>query len=216
MNTLFFDDINSYYDLNLILQPFEFPPAEPKTQYLEIPGADGDIDLTEALGDVKYKSRSASAVFSVLPSDDWEQKKSEVSNLLNGRKFKIQKSSDPDYYFVGRCSINDYKCDKFNRTITVDMHLRPWKLKNEVTVVEVTGLTNYVVKTVVLKNNRMPAVLNAVVKKSVTIVHGKKTYPLPEGAHILSDLVLSEGDNVLKITGHMESSITFTYQEGSL
>ena len=51
-----FDNIHSVNDLGLSLSTVEITPPEPKTYIIEIAGADGSLDLTEALtGDVKYK-----------------------------------------------------------------------------------------------------------------------------------------------------------------
>ena len=49
-----FDNIHSFYDLNLILSGVEITPAKPKTNYVDIVGGDGSIDMTEAHGDVKF------------------------------------------------------------------------------------------------------------------------------------------------------------------
>jgi phage-related protein len=134
MKGIKFDDIHSYYDLGLILSECSITPATPKTNYIDIPGADGSLDLTEALGEVKYNDRTGKLVFSVLPTDDFEEKKSEISNLLNGKKFKITLDKDPDWYYQGRCSINDWKCDKRVGQITVDLKLQPFKYAPETVV----------------------------------------------------------------------------------
>ena len=52
MNGVYFDDIHSYRDLNLILSPFTPTPAVPQTNLLQVPGRDGLLDLTEANGAV--------------------------------------------------------------------------------------------------------------------------------------------------------------------
>ena len=57
MNGIKFDDIHSFYDLNLVLSQVDIPPATAKTSFVDIPGADGSVDMTEALGSVKYKDR---------------------------------------------------------------------------------------------------------------------------------------------------------------
>ena len=52
---IYFDDLHSFHDLNLILAPFVPTPAEPKEKYIDITGGDGSLDMTEALGEVKFK-----------------------------------------------------------------------------------------------------------------------------------------------------------------
>lgn len=129
MQGIKFNDIHSYRDLNLILAPFQMPPATPKTNFFDVPGADGSIDASESLGEIKFNDRTGSIVFSVLPGDDFEEKKTEVSNLLNGLKCKITLDKDPNFYYLGRLSVKDYKANKMLRQITIDFRVQPYKYK---------------------------------------------------------------------------------------
>ena len=63
-----FNNIHSFYDLDLILSAVEVPPAIPKMVYVDIPGADGSLDLTEAHGEVKYNDRTISMLFTLNPA----------------------------------------------------------------------------------------------------------------------------------------------------
>ena len=130
-----FGNVHSYRNLNLILSEVYIPPATPKTTYIDVPGADGSIDQTEALGEVKYNDRDCEFLFSVLPTDDFEEKKTEVSNLLNGQVFKITLDKDPDYYYQGRCTVDKYQADKMLRQITVKAKVHPYKFKQAPTAV---------------------------------------------------------------------------------
>lgn len=147
-----FNDIHSYEDLNLVLAPFQMPPAEPKTNFIDVPGADGSLDMTEALGEVKFNDRTGSMTFSVLPQDDFEVKKTQVSNLLNGIQCKITLDKDPEFYYFGRLSVKDYKANKMLRQITVDFRVHPYKYKNDVTI-KTFDLTKNT-QEVILSNNR--------------------------------------------------------------
>lgn len=129
MKGIWFGDIHSYANLNLILSKVDLPPATVKETYVDNPGGDGSWDLTEANGKVNYKDRKAKFTFSVLPGDDFEAKKTEVSNLLNGRRFKIVLDKDPEYYWDGRCSVNKYESKKKDRKIVVAANVSPYKLK---------------------------------------------------------------------------------------
>lgn len=137
MKGIYFDGIHSYKDLNLILSNVNIPPAMIKTSFVDIPGADGSIDLTEALGAVRYKDRTCSFVFSVFPYEDFEEKKKQISNLLNGRKCKIRLDKDSNYYWFGRCSVNAYASNKNLHKITVNATVEPYKYKVDETFVAV-------------------------------------------------------------------------------
>lgn len=130
-----FNDIHSHKDLNLVLSSVSIPPAQPKTNFIDIEGADGSLDLTEALGEVKYKDRNCEFVFSVFPTDDFEDKKTEVSNLLNGQVCKITLDKDADYFYFGRCIVDNYKSNKLLRQITVKATVQPYKHKQDETEV---------------------------------------------------------------------------------
>lgn len=133
MNGMYFGDIHSYADLNLILSKVDIPPAAVKTNIVDNPGGDGSWDMTEALGKINYKNRECKFTFSVLPTDDFEAKKTEVSNLLNGRRFKMVLDKDPNYFWDGRCSVNNYESNKKMRKIVVSATVAPYKFKHDKT-----------------------------------------------------------------------------------
>lgn len=136
---ILFGNIHSFNDLNLILSSAEIPPAKPKQNFVDIPGADGSVDMTEALGEVKYSDRTgAKFTFYMNPAGDllesaWEAKKKEVSNLLNGWRGNISLDKDPGYYWQGRCTVDEHKSSKRLRKIVVGARLAPYKLKTDVT-----------------------------------------------------------------------------------
>lgn len=208
MKGILFDNIHSYYDLNLIVAPFEIPPAQPKENFIDIKGANGSIDLTDALGEVYYKDRATSFVFSVLPTDDFEEKKMQVSNLLNGKRCKMTLDKDPDYYYIGRVKINSYKADKMKRQITVDVTLQPYKLKQNITTVTVTEGTHE------LLNDRMSVVPTITTTAETTLTFGDTEYKLSAGTRKIFEICLVEGVNTIKV--ETDDTVTFEYQEGAL
>lgn len=135
MKGIWFNDIHSYADLNLILSAVNIPPAVPKTTYIDIPGADGSVDLTEVHGEVKYKDRECSFTFTVFPYENFEEKKTYISNLLNGKRYKIIVDKDADCYWIGRCKVNEYASDRSLNKIVVSATVGPYKFKNEETSV---------------------------------------------------------------------------------
>ena len=69
---------------------------EPKTYEQDIPGADGTLDITEAItgGDVKYKNRNISLEFETPDEDffQWGMCISEIANYLVGKRVKSRYS----------------------------------------------------------------------------------------------------------------------------
>lgn len=214
-----FDNIHSFFDLNLILSAVETTPAIPKTNYVDIPGGDGSIDLTESNGEVKFSDRTHTFTFTMNPADDlsesaWEAKKTEVSNVLNGRAFrKITLDKDPDYYWRGRCAIDSFKSNKRLRQFVVTAKVRPYKYKLSETVV--TFSLSSTAKTVTIKNSRRSVCpVITCTNANTKVVFNGNTFNFNAGQHQDLNIRFVEGNNQLTVSG--TGRITFTYQEGDL
>ncbi len=114
---VYFGNIHTFFDLDLILSKVIVSPAVPKTVYIDIPGADGSLDLTEANGEVKYSDRDIKFTLTMNPASDlsesaWEAKKTEVSNALNGKACRITLDKDPGYYWEGRCKVDELEASE--------------------------------------------------------------------------------------------------------
>lgn len=210
-----FNETHSYYDLNLILSAVNIPPAKPKTTYIDIPGADGSLDLSAVHGEIRYNDRECSFIFTMLPTDfaTWEEKQTEVSNLLNGKEFKIVLDKDDGYFYKGRCTVDDYAEDKKIRQITVKAKVHPYKYRMYET--SVSHALSTTAKTIVLTNGRKtvsPTITCTADNTSVSI--GGATYKINAGTHKILDIQLKQGTNQLSISG--SGTITFTYQEADL
>ena len=69
MNTVYFENLNSYDDLNLLLESKEIEVPTAKTEYVEVPGSDGKIDFSEFFGEIKYEDRKIKLDFNMINSD---------------------------------------------------------------------------------------------------------------------------------------------------
>lgn len=208
MKGIKFNEVHSYRDLNLVAAPFEIAPAKAKTNYLEIEGADGSLDLTEAHGEVKFSDREGSLTFYALPGDDWEAKKTEVSNFLNGLQCKMTLDKDPNYYYFGRFTVNDYKSDKMLRQIVIDYRLKPYKYKKNITTKTLPSGTHNIVC------DRMPVIPEITTTASTTFTFKGGSYTVGAGTNQLLNIRFTEGNN--QITISTSGSVTFKYQEGAL
>ena len=105
MNGVLFGNKHSYKDWGLLLteRPVISPPAV-KTTYVDIPGANGSLDLTEVMShDVKYKDRDIKCSFHVLADrKNWHDIYSNIQDYLHGQKLKVILDEDPCYYYEGR------------------------------------------------------------------------------------------------------------------
>lgn len=216
---ILFGNIHSYYDLGLILSSVEIPPADPKTNYVDIPGADGSLDLTEAHGTVKYSDRNCNFVFAMSPTEKmtFEEKKTQISNALNGLACKIILDKDDGYYYDGRCTVDKYKQDGHLLQFTVSARVKPYKLKKTETVatfeLDATRQTFY------LKNSRKPVVPTITITGTelsnfATIYFKGIELAVSDGTIKSPNICLTEGINEIEVLG--KGTLTFTYQEGEL
>lgn len=150
-----FGDIHSFRDLNLVLAPFDYTPAVPKTKFIEIPGGDGTIDATEADGTIHYQDREFQFIFTVMPGDTltFEERQTAVAKALNGKRFdKIVLDKDPEYFWRGRVWIDEYASNKRLRQIAVVARVSPYKVKLQKTYQEFDLLPEYLPFDIVVEN----------------------------------------------------------------
>lgn len=215
---VYFGDIHSFRDLNLVLAPFNYTPAQPKFKFIEIPGADGSIDATESTGEITYSDREFEFVFSVFPNDKltFEERQTLVANAINGKRFNIIVEKDPDYFWTGRVWVDEYASNKRLKQINVIARVAPYKLKRQETVIMAT-LTGEA-QTIILPNEckRVCPEITLGASSTATIEYNGISIPLTASGQTKKelDLQLLKGDNILTVTGQGE--IAFTYREGAL
>jgi hypothetical protein len=215
---VYFGDIHSFRDLNLVLAPFDYTPAQPKFNFIEIPGGNGSIDATESTGEITYSDREFEFVFSVFPNDNltFEERQTLVANAINGKRCNIILEKDPDYFWAGRVWVDKYASNKRLKQINVTARVAPYKLKRQETVIKAT-LTGEA-QTIILPNEckRVCPAITLGASSTATIVYRSISIPLTESGQTVKalDLQLLKGDNILTVTGQGE--ITFTYREGAL
>lgn len=116
------------YNLHLIQQTTVIAPALPKLVLVDVPGANGSVDLTEVLGaGVMYNDRLITITYALYPGSDWEETKSRVSNAINGMRCRISFDDDPEWYYEGRVQVTDHSTDRMLRQITVEAICQPFK-----------------------------------------------------------------------------------------
>lgn len=211
-----FGGLHSSIDLNLIQQTVDIQPAKPKLNIIDIPGADGSKDLSaQPGGRVVFNDREISWTFALYPGENWHAKHREVSDALNGLVCNIYLDDDPDYYYVGRLSVDKYSIDRTLRQITVKANCRPFKLKCEETAVTAALTAAYT--TISLLCGRKPVVPTITVTAETTLLWGEETHTISVGTHKILDIELQQGENLLEaMVPGGTGEITVTYQEGAL
>lgn len=124
-------------------RPYVAPP-EPKTNTLEINGANGVVDLTEVpLGFPVYKNRTGTWDFAMahdridldpvpnhpgaLSDYAWDRQLAVIMGYLHGRTVCVVLTDDPSYYYSGRVTVSQISADTMYTKITLSYDLYPYK-----------------------------------------------------------------------------------------
>ena len=122
---------NTFSDLNMI--PVERPIVqmpEKKMKVLEIPGANGVIDLSDLLtGGPLFNNRDGEFSFYILNNGlSFEEKKSKIIRCLHGKKHYMALTSELEFYYFGTFSVSFENDDSINHAkCTVGYNLNPFK-----------------------------------------------------------------------------------------
>lgn len=122
---------NTWTDWHLI--PSSRPvvaQAPVQTNFVDIPGRRyGPIDMSEYLtGAPIYGQRNGSFEFIVDNDHEyWMTIQMNIAEYLHGKSMCMVLEDDPDYYYVGRFMLNDWKNESWNSKVVINYILRPYK-----------------------------------------------------------------------------------------
>lgn len=212
-NGVTFDLKHTIDDWGLLMISKDIGEAEPRINYIEIEGRDGSIDLTEALGEVKYNNRILSFNFDLFnPVSFWESKQT-ISNYLNGKKRKIILDQDPNYYYYGRCSVKNVTREKNLAKFQIECNCDPYKMMiNETIIKKEVKPTDKII----LNNQRKHVMPKIESTGDIVFKFEDKQFNISSSTTFQSpDFILKYGENEVEIISGT-GSLTFTYREGSL
>lgn len=193
---------HSYTDFGVILTQQNIGLPSPKTYSVSIEGMDGSLDLSECFGEMKYENRTLKFFFeSIEKITDWQAKMINIPSFLHGQKMKIKTWSDPDFYYVGRCQIDEYNSSQRLGKIVISCDCEPFKYKNNITNYNLAEGTNTV------QNSRMTVYADLINESEITI--NSKVYSA--GTHLRA-IKLTSGANTLNSSGNA----TLNFQEGEI
>ena len=203
----------AHADYGLTVAPYAIPMPEPQTNFVDIPGRDGALDLSEAFGTVRYSDRVIELTLYVRAPFDTLV--SAFAADVHGRRMNVIFDRDPNFYYDARITIEDVERHWGYCELSLECRAKPYKLEQFETTITVlpTGSAS-----VALTNARMPVVPSITVSAEMTLtftISGKDySVTLPAGTHTVPSLALLEGGTQIGITG--TGRVTFTYRKGAL
>ena len=210
------DKFNTWYDWRLIRTSKDVTPPEPKTNYVNLDGMSGSLDLSEALtGEITYNDRTITATFWTDNGNrkDREALLQKITASLHGKKIKIIDSEDPKHYFYGRVKIKSQNNTLSYAEFSIEAVCEPWRyaIDESVRYVEVNNQTI----DVVMSNNGVKTLSPTfTVTGSVTIGYNDATVALTDGVYRITDIKLYRGTNIVTVSG--TGTVVFTYKEADL
>lgn len=177
----------------LMFDSFEQEEPEELVNYVDVPGRDGPLDLTEALtGGPVYGSRTFDFNLSVLgdPSG-FAAKMTAIRSLILGKRLPFRLSWESGYEYRGRFGIASTVSELLAGTFAVHVTAEPYKRKPDHTYKVRAGGG----ATVDLPSGRMRVSPVFECSRPTVIACNGLSETLPVGAHKVRGLYLSEGEN---------------------
>lgn len=227
---LFDDEKHTYTDFGLRIKSINIGLPDVKKNRLDLPGADGYVDLTDYFG-AKYENRKIKIVCDLEDKtyERWSSAISQISNFLHGKKHRIVLDWDEGYYYVGR---GECEYDKDNRVyseITLTFDCEPYKYEliatdedwlwdpfdfeagviREYGEIVVDGRLDFVAL-----GSPMPVVPEITVTTAMRVIFAGDTYELKPGVNYFPDIEIVEGENQMTFVGI--GTVRLSYRGGSL
>lgn len=211
------DKFNTWYDWRLLVTAKDIQDAEPKTNYVNLDGMNGTLDLSEALtGEVTYNDRTISASFwtDYGTRKDRELLLRNITAAIHGKKVKIIEPDDLDHYFIGRVKIKSKKNIIPYAEFSLEITCEPWRYANFESERKVK-INSPTVTDIVINNNGVKTLCPLItVEGEVDISFNGNKIPLINGTYKISDIKLYQGVNIVGVSGN--GSVTFSYREADL
>ena len=191
-------------------------PPEVKTNYIDVPGADGQLDYSTVLtGSVRYGRRTGSWEFWLKPEEKWVDVYTDILMTIHGKNMRLVLSDDPEYFYEGRISINEWASGEQNSKIVLDYNLDPYKYMLDSTK-ELDWLWNDLFDNVIyygrfdvdgtkdrnlINPSRLEMIPTFICSSPMTVEFGESSYALIIGENKNDNIALQPGNNFMTFKG---------------
>ncbi len=205
MKGVIFGNRHSVEDYGAVMNYARITTPTVKENYVDIPGGNSSLDLTEAVSGVTFNDGQISFKFTFFNEKD----RSRMRNDLHGRKLQIVLEKEPEYFYDGRlfCRDGDYAGRIFE--LYIDARVAPYKQERQMTLhtEEIT-----VAKDILLDNDRMPAIPVITVKGNIQLTYNGVSVQLSDGVYTIPEITLLDGLNRIHAEG--KGSVKLQYRKG--
>ena len=139
----FRSDVDNYFDLSVAANTYKdwhivpigrpvIAPPQQKLQQIDIPGANGVLDLSNSLTHYPvFNNRTGTIDFAVLNDvTDWITAYTKILKFLQGNDVKMIMEDDPNYFYKGRFYVDKWNSrnDGTWSEVTLGYDLYPYRL----------------------------------------------------------------------------------------
>lgn len=221
-----FGDYHSFKDFGLYPKSkMIVSPPKVREVYVEVAGADGDLDLTEALiGRPNFDSRDAKFEFTVIGRERWDSVYTSLMNTIHGCDMRVVLDDDPYWYYNGRVQVDAFSTSKHNAIITVTGVFDPYKksLKGNSLMwlwdtfnFETDVARDYAelvvdgTLTTTIVGSKMPVTPVIEVSSDMSLLFNGTTYQLTTGRNRIAGMTLVDQEYQMTFTGNGTVSVEF-------
>lgn len=191
---------------------------ERRSNYVDVPGRDGSLDLSAILSDEPiYGTRELLATLE-LSAGTRAQRNDLVRKLINayhGRDVQITLPDDPDHTLTARPTFSIQYHTAAHVAVDINAVCQPWRIaKASKAIIADAAAAALAVQ---LPNNGSRTEVPEITvtgTADITIVHEASTWTVSPGTHILPDLRIPAGGITCSISG--AGQIKFAYEEAIL
>ena len=197
------------------LASWSFPTAKQKTYFVDKTGGNGSWDLSTALTDGQPIYYDRTLTVSLECSEGTRlSRKAEIRRMvaeLDGQWLMIELPDDPDYYIMGRVSVQvDYN-DLAHAAVTITAICDPWLYKQSEKIYNLTASTDKQTAEII-NAGRLAVVPTLTVtgdEANVLLEYNGSSQAMSAGTYQWPDLFLTTGSHVLTYSGTGELSIAY-------
>lgn len=218
-------------DFGLHLLSVDVGTPEIQENLKEIEGRNGPIDMSDAItGYPTYKNRSMKFQFDFKDGsyDEWLWRVSDLRDAIHGRRLQIIIGAD-SFYYIGRISVDTEKLNQDYSKVELSVTADPYKYElyssledyewdtfnfengivreySDIQVTESMELT--------VPGRKMQVIPVFYCSAAMTVEYSGVSYNLSEGWSKHPDILLMDGNNILKFIGN--GTVSVDYRGGRL
>ena len=213
-----FGEYNSFDDFGLYLTNLQISEPNVKSNYINLPARDGQLDLSGVLSDTPlYDMRTINYTFVWRSNvDDFESEVSAIANAIHGQTLDVIHGSSP-YYYHGKVSVSSPTITNDKAQINISLNAEPYALKRTKTETAIV-LSNTATEHTIINAGGKKVVPEFTLAGSgtptATVVFGNVTVSMDAGTHRFANIVFASGENTITVSG--SGTLTVAFREGTL